>query len=179
MKLNKKLTNLALISLTLIPVAIPLVILTPRAIAQEQQPVAPLLKEVLPELRKMTRLPILLPTELPPTEEQLYVGGSAGEQSYNLKIGYTPDCSGSACMVGSLSGSTDNSSLDGNAITLASGIRGYYLETTCSICGDSSLTWEQNGVSYLIRYKVPGQTSKQVWEGMMRMANSAIQAGPR
>jgi hypothetical protein len=179
MKLNKRLTNLALIGFTWMPVAISMVVLTPNAIAQSQQPVAPLLQEVLPQLRQITQLPILLPSELPPDTEQLYVGGSADESSYNIWIGYTPDCSGSYCFVGSFIGSTESLGLDGNPITLANGIRGYYLERTCSNCGDSSLSWEQNGVSYLIRYKIPGQTSKEWLEGMMRMANSAIKAGPR
>ncbi|MBW4548772.1 MAG: hypothetical protein KME25_30855 [Symplocastrum torsivum CPER-KK1] len=179
MKLNKRLTNLVLIGLTLMPVTIQMAVLTPNAIAQEQNPVAPILQEVLPQLRQMSQLPILLPSELPPETERLYVGGSAGESSYNIEIGYTPDCSGSACMVGSFSASTESFGRDGNPITLVNGIRGYYLETTCPICGDSSLSWEQNGVSYLIRYKVPAQTSKQVLEGMMRMANSAIKAGAR
>ncbi len=179
MKLNNRLTNLALIGSILMPIAIPMVVLTPSAIAQSPQPVAPLLQEVLPQLRQMTQLPILLPSELPPTTEQLYVAGTAEESSYNIGIGYTPDCSGSYCFVGSFIASTESFGQDGNPITLANGIRGYYLETTCSNCGDSSLSWEQNGVSYLIRYKVPAQTSKQVLEGMMRMANSAIKAGPR
>ncbi len=179
MKLNNRLTNLALIGSILMPIAIPMVVLTPSAIAQSQQPVAPLLQEVLPQLRQMTQLPILLPSELPPTTEQLYVAGTAEESSYNIGIGYTPDCSGSYCFVGSFIASTESFGQDGNPITLANGIRGYYLETTCSNCGDSSLSWEQNGVSYLIRYKVPARTSKQVLEGMMRMANSAIKAEPR
>lgn len=72
MTLNKKLTNLALIGFALMPVTIPMAVLTPSAIAQSQQPVAPLLQEVLPQLRQMTQLPILLPSELPPTTEQLY-----------------------------------------------------------------------------------------------------------
>ena len=179
MKLNKRLTNLALIGFTLMPVTIQMAVLTPNAIAQSQQPVAPLLQEVLPQLRQMTQLPILLPSELPSTTEQLYVAGTAEESSYNIGIGYTPDCSGSYCFVGSFIASTESFGLDGNLITLANGIRGYYLERTCINCGDSSLSWEQNGVSYLIRYKVPAQTSKQVLEGMMRMANSAIKAGSR
>jgi hypothetical protein len=180
MKLNKKLTNLALIGFTLMPAAISVTVLMPSAIAQEQKSVAPLLQEVLPQLRQLTRLPILLPSELPPETEQLYVEGSASELSYDIEIAYdAPDCSGSACMVGSFSASTESFGLDGNPITLANGIRGYYLERTCLNCGDSSLSWEQNGVSYLIRYNVPGQTSKEWLEGMMRMANSAIQAGSR
>jgi hypothetical protein len=178
MTLNKKLMNLALIGFALMPVTIPMAVLTPSAIAQSQQPVAPLLQEVLPQLQ-ITQLPILLPSELPPDTEQLYVGGSADESSYNIWIGYTPDCSGSYCFVGNFIASTESLGLDGNPITLANGIRGYYLETTCSNCGDSSLSWEQNGVSYLIRYKVPGQTNKAWLEGTMGMANSAIKAGPR
>ena len=51
MKLNKRLTNLALIGFTWMPVAISMVVLTPNAIAQSQEPVAPLLQEVLPQLR--------------------------------------------------------------------------------------------------------------------------------
>lgn len=179
MTLNKKLTNLALIGFALMPVTIPMAVLTPNAIAQQQKPLAPILQGVLPQLRQMTRLPILLPSELPPTTEQLYVGASAEESSYSLEIGYQPGCSGNACMAGSFFASTESFGRDGKSITLANGIRGYYLERTCTNCGDSSLSWEQNGVSYLIRYKVPARTSKQVLEGMMRMANSAIKAGPR
>ena len=179
MTLNKKLSHLALIGFTLMPVTVSLAVLTPSAIAQSQQPVAPLLQEVLHQLRQITQLPILLPSELPPDTEQLYVAGSADESSYNIGVGYTPDCSGNYCFVGSFIASTESFGQDGNPITLANGIRGYYLETTCSNCGDSSLSWEQNGVSYLIRYKIPGQTSKEWLKGMMRMANSAIKAGSR
>lgn len=69
MKFNKRLTNLAMLGFTWMPVAIPMAVLTPSAIAQQQKSVAPPLQAVLPQLRQMTRLPILLPSELPPTTE--------------------------------------------------------------------------------------------------------------
>ncbi|MGQ4648853.1 hypothetical protein [Lyngbya aestuarii] len=54
MKLNKRLTNLALIGFTSISVSIQMAILMPSAIAQSQEPVAPLVQEVLPQLRQVS-----------------------------------------------------------------------------------------------------------------------------
>jgi hypothetical protein len=179
MKLNTQITNLALIGCTFVPVAIPLVMVTPRAIAQEQKPVAPLLQEVVPQLRQTTTLPILLPSELPPDSQTLYVQAGGEGPSYYVEIGYTPNCSGNACFLGTFMASMEDYGQDGNPITLANGIKGYYLARTCQNCGDTSLSWKQNGVSYLIRYKLSGNTSKEMLVQMMRMANSAIQAGPR
>jgi hypothetical protein len=174
-----KLANLALIALVLMPIAIVSTVITQIAIAETQESVAAELQDILPTLRQKTNLPILLPSKLPPDSEQLYVQESADESSYSVEIGYAPECSGSACFLGMFSASKESNGQDGDPITLANGIRGYFLEVTCSTCGDSLLSWTQNGVSYLIRYKVAGETRQQVLEEMMRMANSAIQAGPR
>ncbi|MBD2205428.1 hypothetical protein H6G33_16105 [Calothrix sp. FACHB-1219] len=179
MKLNTQLTNLALIGCTLMPVVIPLVMVTPRAIAQEQKPVVPLLQEVLQQLRQTTSLPILLPSELPADSQELYAQGGGEDSSYYVEIGYSPNCSDSACFLGTFMASMEDYGEDGNPITLANGVQGYYLERTCDRCGDTSLTWKQNGVSYLIRYKLSAPTSKEMLVQMMRMANSAIQAGSR
>ncbi|ODG98784.1 hypothetical protein A4S05_07300 [Nostoc sp. KVJ20] len=100
MKVNTQITNLALIGCTLMPVAIPLFIGTSSAIAQEQNSVAPLLQEIVPQLRQTTTLPILLPSELPSDSQQLYVQGGGDTSSYYVEIGYTPNCSGSACFLG-------------------------------------------------------------------------------
>ncbi len=179
MKLGK-LANIALVAFTLMPVTIASSIIIPSAVAQSsRQSVATELQGILPELRQNTNLPILLPGNLPSDSEQLYVQQFVSKSSYSVEIGYTPECSGSACFVGHFSASRESYSQDGSPITLAKGIKGYFLEVTCSRCGDSSLTWKQNGVSYLIRYKVQAETRQQILDEMMRMANSAIKAGPR
>ncbi|MEH1838216.1 MAG: hypothetical protein V7L20_05525 [Nostoc sp.] len=72
MKVNIQIINLALIGYTLMSVAIPLFIGTPSAIAQEENPIAALLQEIVPQLRQTTTLPILLPSELTPDSQQLY-----------------------------------------------------------------------------------------------------------
>ncbi|GJD16387.1 hypothetical protein RIVM261_013430 [Rivularia sp. IAM M-261] len=176
----RKLANAALVAFVLMPVTIASPITTPSAIAQSStQSVANELQGALSELRQNTDLPILLPAKLPSDSEQLYVQQFADKSSYSVEIGYTPECSGSACFVGSFSASRESYGQEGDTITLAKGIKGYFLEVTCSHCGDSSLTWKQNGVSYQIRYKVQVETRKQVLNEMLRMANSAIKAGPR
>ena len=174
-----KFINLTLIGTILMPFATILIGITPKTFAQAQSSIAPVLQNILPQLRQETRLPILLPNSLPQTTEQLYIGGSVAEDYYMVEVGYTPKCYGMACMAGSFSASLENYGLDGNPITLKNGIKGYFQDPTCPMCSDTSLSWRQNGVVYTFRYKVPGQTTKQRLEAMLQMANSAIEAGPR
>lgn len=133
-------------------------------------------QNLLPQLRQKTRIPILLPSQISPETETIYITEAlATQSSYDIFLGYTPNCTEKHCFLGSFHASRNNDlDIEGQPASLANGITGYYKERACMNCGDSSIGWRQNGVSYLIHYKVSRPFSPA--DLMQQLANSAIQS---
>lgn len=155
----------------------------------------PIFRPVLSQLTTKTRVPLLLPAYVPQEDYPLYATvNTAQPEQYELTIGATEDCSGgNYCRYGTVSGQRITSSTPSveeeyaflndpqyqpserspekmGRVTLANGIRGYFIPYTCGAnCDDSKVIWEQNGYRYLVGLK---KADKKV---VVEMANSAIQ----
>lgn len=163
--------------------------------APNQSQPYPIFRPVLSQLITKTRVPLALPAYVPREDYPLYVTVNAAEPGqYELTIGDSQDCSGgNYCRYGTVSGQRLTSSTPSveeeyaflsepqyqptqrspekmGRVTLANGIRGYFIPYVCGAnCDDSKVIWEQNGYRYSVGLK---RADKKV---VVEMANSAIQ----
>ena len=136
----------------------------------------PVFKSILPQLKKNTKITILLPNYIPGLEGEnpLYaIIETANKNKYDILLGFSPDCTGgTACRFGMISAEAINSKtpkLTGKAVSLAKGITAYFVDAKCGAnCSDSTLTWRQKGVQYTIGIKAGNQ------KDLVEMAKSLI-----
>jgi hypothetical protein len=148
-----------------------------------KRPAASLFHKVLPEIKSKTRVPILLPSDLPaPLKEKdihLVVGeGEAGK--YEVSLYYDEPGMG-ANFVGYFAGERGGSPLEfGKKVALSNGMSGYFRATSCGgSCSAPQMEWSQNGVLYTLQLRLDVDTEQQEERAMTSAANSAIQGGAR
>ena len=131
---------------------------------------------ILSKIQQQTKIPILLPSYIPESNNPHLIAlvEKAHSLEYRVMLAFDEDCTGgTACRLGSISGESVNQNFeeDGEKVTLANNITGYFIDATCGAnCSDSTLSWIDNNN----RYKVALQAGKL--ETLMKMANSAILA---
>ncbi|MDQ6705939.1 MAG: hypothetical protein M3Z85_08230 [Acidobacteriota bacterium] len=134
---------------------------------------------VISKVHRQWRLPVRVPTELPDlgdVKQRVYAAlGNSTRRGYEIILGFTPDCNGgTACRIGTVSGSTSSRKLRGKPVKLADGVTGYFLDAKCGAnCSDSTITWKQVGAVYSMGIKA-GRLPE-----LTKMANSAILNKPR
>jgi hypothetical protein len=141
---------------------------------------------MLPQL-KATKIPILLPSRFTLTHNRpIALFASADANRYSVGLAVSPDCGGAnACTVGYIGGERVKPGTElpfKTIVSLANGIEGSFKPLTCGgSCSPPAMTWIQNDVQYSIQLK--GVTTKtddaSVQAAFVKLANSAIQAGPR
>jgi hypothetical protein len=149
----------------------------PQLIAQatKSQP-HPVFRPIIPQLRRATRIQILLPKYVPGANEayKLYaIIDNVTPRKYELLLGYAPDCNGgSACRLGTLTAESvirSTPKLIGRRYVLANGSNAYFVDFKCGAnCSDATLTWRRQGVQYTIGLKAGDRAS------LVRMANSLV-----
>jgi hypothetical protein len=148
-------------------------------------PVAPELRAVLPKLKAKTTIPVVLPSYFPYARangRKLRTAGFANRSSWSVSLFYGANCGGAnACTVGFLSGQRGGQPGPFAArVTLARGIHATYKPTTCGgSCSPAEIDWALNGVVYRFQLQVNARGDAAERTAMVRMANSAIAAGPR
>lgn len=130
---------------------------------------------ILSDLENKTGLPVLLPSWLPEEKETSPVFAIPTEVSasgYQVLLAFSADCNGgNACRWGELSGQMGplTAPEGGESITLAQGIKGYFVPATCGAnCSDAVVMWEHSGGNYSVGLKAGDK------EELIEMANSAI-----
>lgn len=153
--------------------------------ASTGEPVAPVLRSSLPKLKRGTRVPILLPSELPATlnRVRIYAFSDARPGSWAVTLSSRPRCGANACFVGSFMATRGGESLGGRPIALAQGVRGRYTPLSCGAsCSPPIVEWVSKGALYSFQLEVEWQvqlSSAKEKSLMVELANSAILAGPR
>jgi hypothetical protein len=141
--------------------------------ASRQDTTNPVFAHALKALKR-AGVPLLLPTYLPQRRVYVWVE-TAVPGHYALTVDYTPDCRGAdACTIGDLDGVRHaTGKLDGRRIRLAHGITGYFVPFSCGAsCGDSTLSFDWKGYRYTFGLHAGAKPP------LLKMANSALQAGP-
>lgn len=138
----------------------------------------------LRNIKRNTKLPILLPESLPASinENHLrFVMSEADVDSYSLTLSYGPELS-NAEYIGSFSakrGAEPNPDVD-KVVKLAKGIKGYYLGKSCGVsCAPYQIEFVKDGVLYGIQFNLGSSREKQAEIEMIKMANDAINTRPR
>lgn len=133
-----------------------------------------LLTPTVAEVKRDTKLPILLPSTLSTQETKTLYGSGEGEaRTYQIVVSTEADCGANACSLAWFSGSKGGSPYGDRSVKLANGRKGKYTPLSCGAsCSPPSITWKERGVVYEIQL----DTTRS---GLVKLANSAIRKGPR
>ncbi|MBD2664898.1 hypothetical protein B6N60_01033 [Richelia sinica FACHB-800] len=133
-------------------------------------------RKILPELKKKSKIRVLLPQYIPAADENNAVYAileNISQNKYEILLGFTPDCTGgTACRLGMITGeiiTPKTAALPGKPISLGKGITAYFVDFQCGAnCSDATLTWRQKGVQYTVGLKAGDRNS------LIKMAKSVI-----
>lgn len=146
-------------------------------LAQAGTPVA--VNEILPKLKGKTQVPIFIPSSIS-ASQKLYYESTAKADSYTISIGYTADCHAGACSFGEIraqKGGEFSTKIEGvtktlKNVQLAGGVKGVF-HNGCGAYCTATLEWKTQGFMYTVAIKNGREAD------LIKMANSAIQAGKR
>ena len=156
-------------------------------VAAQSSTLAPKLRPILPKIKRQTRVPILLPSNLQlPSSPPVYVEGEGNKDSYNIYLSVTPKCqNATACTLGFIGAKRGTQAFYpgdtfAKIIPLTKGIIGFFNPVQCGAsCSAPSIEWTYKGVRYRIEYKEAGSSNKQQEAFLTKIAKSAINAGSR
>ncbi len=132
----------------------------------------------LDQAKDRSGIAVLLPETIKTEFRKVYPSSlSVPRGRYSLTIGAARNCNGaSVCGIANfyaIEGETVRP--QGKKVKLKQGIKGRYLKSTCGAnCSFPSISWFESDALYTIEFKE--STGKG---NMVRLANSAIKAGPR
>ncbi len=147
-------------------------------LAQAGTPVA--VNEILPMLNGKTQVQIFIPSSIS-ASQKLYYQSTAKADGYTISIDYTADCRGAgACSFGEIRGQKGgefSTKMEGvtktlKNVQLAGGVKGVF-HNGCGAYCTANIEWKTQGVLYTIAIRNGGEAD------LIKMANSAIQAGKR
>lgn len=150
-------------------------------------PVAPALRAVAAKLHARTTLPVLLPSVLPIVRvagKPLYSSVSTTGRSWSVELGLAPGCNGanacSAGFLGAVRSAHGPTAADGRRVTLHRGVTGRYRALSCGAsCSPPSITFRTAGVTVTYQLKLDLRRGDTDRAALVRVANSALDAGPR
>lgn len=145
------------------------------------------LNSVLPKVKEKSRIPVLLPSELPDPiakakhalVEKATANGYVISLYYKLDIG---DAGFAAYFSAQAPPSYNPRELKSiHDLKLARGIRGFFRPISCGgSCSPANIWWEEGAVLYQIQLELPyGFSEQEQKKAIAVVANSAILAGPR
>jgi hypothetical protein len=140
-----------------------------------------LFEKNLPNVKTKSGIDVFLPSRLRVFTKASRVRprAVARDGSYDLQLGIGRRCNGAnVCFVASFTGTRGEEPALGRRVRLDDGHRGYWKDITCGAsCSPAEIQWVENDVLYTIATK--GVTEKNVKRTLVKLANSAINAGPR
>jgi hypothetical protein len=162
-------------------------------------------KYALAEIKTKTLVPIVIPTVLPRYDIPIIAGGRVEKEyakdAYEIFYGTSERCTSSKCSFGSTGGELISEMTEdpikvhqrqvnsylrtgrvqnpikkqGGYITLARGIRGFYVPSFCLVyCGDDRIVWQQGKYQYYVA--IPKGVGRL--DELVKIANSAIDNQP-
>lgn len=136
--------------------------------------------EIFEQLEVRTEVPILLPSQLPFSEDDsVYFQVDANPEGYTVYLNYTPDCQGTPCYIGSISAERngeattpwlDNPRNEFKEIQLANGTEGIFFNGCGAYC-TALVEWQEGDVLYRVSLKNGRE------EDVEKIANWAIENG--
>ena len=135
----------------------------------------------LEEIQSQTRIPILLPSKLPPAIPESGIKLASGEvtkDGYFISLYYSEDAN--ASYAAGFGGSTlilqDRDLPNSTRVVLSDGHTGIFRPVSCGgSCAPANLWWEQNGVMYQIQIELsPDLPEKEQQKILVETANSTV-----
>lgn len=148
---------------------------------------AKVFESVLPRVKEKTKLPVLLPSDLPqPLGKAKYsVIQAVRADDYEISLYYElgiGDAGFAAFFSGQAHANYRPEELgDIQEVKLARETRGFFMPVSCGgSCAPANLWWVDNEVLYLIQLKLPSTLNEREQEKeIVAVVDSAIIAGPR
>lgn len=133
-------------------------------------------------IKSFTALPVLLPDRVAidvPRSHGIEARWTARRASWTLSLGIGPRCGGAnACFVGAFSADRGGRPSLPRRVRLHGGVTGYFKPTSCGAsCSPPELQWVRRGVLYDLQFREAGRGTDRA--KLVRLANSALAAGPR
>lgn len=136
----------------------------------------PVFQSVVPQIRKTTKIPVLLPKEIPipQTGSPLYATvDTVTPQKYIVLLEEVPNCNRViGCRYGAVVGEAVTSKTPrmlGKAIFLRKGVTAYFSASICAAnCSDAVIMWRQKGLQYSIGIRAAQQID------VVKIANSFV-----
>jgi hypothetical protein len=162
--------------LALALITVSLVAAAPASAAVKQVNVPSKFTSVLPKVKEKSGLKVRIPSRLrgPVKPSRIFGDAVSRHGFYRLELGVTRQCNGAnACFVAAFFGDKGGKITNGTPVALSGGVTGYYAQGGCGAsCAPNSIEWMQGGVRYEIQFKNRKRS-------LLRLANQAIEAGPR
>jgi hypothetical protein len=145
---------------------------------------APVFRPALEQIGAKTRIPIVLPSKLPPAipESDIKVAsGEVREDGYFISL-YFSEGGGDAAFAAGFGGSTrifgPEDLPNTRRVALSGGRTGIFRPVSCGgSCAPANLWWEQNGVMYQIQIKLRSDSPEGDQEKILtETANSTVTA---
>lgn len=142
-------------------------------------------RTLITKIKAGTKVPVLLPGELPSTlsKQTLYASGDAKPDGYDISLSSRPRCGANSCFVGSFEAHRGEQPAFDRRVQLADDVTGYYQPLSCGgSCSPPIIEWVSGGVLYHIQLDVQWRaklTEEEEQRLMVEVANSAIKAGAR
>jgi hypothetical protein len=137
-------------------------------------------RKLIPKVREKSGIPVRVPQELEVDVKpsRVHPSGGATKHAWDLELGIGKNCGGgNACFVAAFSGTWHGKPSFKHKVKLAFDHTGYYEPVHCGAsCAPAFIQWKQGGVLYEIQNKDVFKHPKRT---MIRLANSAINHGPR
>ena len=167
----------------LAPTAAAIALLAAPATAGDTSVISPpsIFKKDLPDVKSTSGLDVYLPSHMRVFTAKRRVKGNttAEDGSYDLELGIGSRCNGAnACFIGNFTGTRGVEPGFGRRARLTGGRTGYWKGITCGAsCSPAEIQWVENDVLYTVATK--SVTIKKEKATLVKLANSAINAGPR
>lgn len=134
------------------------------------------------QIKRHTDLPVLLPSRVRievPRGHGIEATWTSRADRWDLALGIGPRCGGAnACFVGFLSAERGGTPAFRRTVRLRGGVTGWFKPTTCGAsCSPPQIQWLRDDVLYDIQFREAGRGSDRA--KLVRLANSALAAGPR
>lgn len=144
---------------------------------------------VVPEVKARSRMPVLLPSELPPpiATATHAVVDTAEADKYGIALYYEREPDGGYFgFAASFSGErkpkfNPRELTNFESVNLARHLHGFFRAVSCGgSCAPANLWWEEGSVLYQIQIELPSSLSEQSQEkAIVAVVDSAILGGPR
>jgi hypothetical protein len=156
-----------------------LLIAGPRA--QPSGAPASVFDSVLPELKRQTQIPILLPDHLPPLGgAQVFANAEGQAERYAVRLESDPDCDhAQVCFQGIFRARKGGEFSFPEVVQIGKTAKGRFKATSCGgSCSPPAIEWKLNGVLYTVQLNLLTKDEREGRATMIKVAQNAILRGP-